>query len=611
MSLNEEQKTPDAGKLKMGSLVIDRQTRTVSSGDQILDLPDLSWRLLEALIRHAPNRVTKDQLIEEVWQGTVVSDETLTQRIKLLRKALPDDDKQRYIISIRNQGYRLRLPVSANSSGPGKAARSNLILLVAIGGLVIIALAAVIIGGPWKSREPAPESFQSLAVLPFENLSEEPDFRYFADGIHEELLTRLSRIEGLDVVSRTSVLPYRSSSLPITEIALQLGVDAVLEGSVQRAGNQVRITTQLIDGQTDHHLWAETFDRQLSMENLFAIQSEVAVAVTGALELELPGNSRSHLVELPTNNLEAYDLYLLGRFHTFQLTAENLQQAVDLLSHSVTLDREFAAAWAGLGWAYSFQGSGYTNLAPAEVYEQAREAALRALSLDSELADAHALYADILTWYDWDWEAAEREFRATLKLDPYNALGYALFLSTQLRHSESLELIENLIRRFPGNEFLHINAAWRYFNARQYDKALEQAELARNHVDYGSVVGWALLSSGRHGDALELFREELQAQPQNPSRISNLAVAHARMGNTQQSTELLSQLTSIESLQYVGADLIAAVYFELGEDEAGFEWLQKALQQRSRGLIFMQVDHVYDYLRTDPRYLALAAQVGF
>lgn len=599
--------------LHVGDLVIDVEACSVSRDGIVLDLPDLSYRLLLSLVHHAPHRVSKDQLIEEVWQGIVVSDETLSQRIRLLRQALSDDrERQRYITSIRNQGYRLVVDVSA-----GPARKSGVRLSFGLKSLLLIAVIILIGLGIFNTirilppADSAVERTHTLAVLPFADLSQNGDNRYFSDGVHEELLSRLSQIENFGVVSRTSVLPFRSTDLSIPEIARQLDVVNILEGSVRLMGNRVRITAQLIDGKSDRHIWSQTFERELTMENLFAIQAEVANNIAGALEIELSVTDRSLMVNLPTDNLDAYDNYLLGKYHTYRLTEDDLTQAVEFLVRAIEIDDGFAEAWAILGRAYSFQGSGYGNLPPDDAYSKAREAALRALTLNSELADAHSLYADILTWYDWDWAAAEREYKATLELDPFNLLGYALLLSTQLRHAEAIELVERLISRFPDDEYIHSNAAWRYLNARDYTGAIEHAVMAGGHADARGVKGWAQLSTGRIQAALELFQQDVAENPGIPVYLSNLAIAYFRNGDDQSGQETFDKLLLMAKSDFISPDIIAAVYFEQDKADEGFEWLNKALEVRSRGLIFLQVDHVYDRFRTDPRYLDLLNKMGF
>ena len=604
---------PKVKPLHVGDLVIDVEACSVSRDGNVLDLPDLSYRLLLSLVHHAPHRVSKDQLIEEVWQGIVVSDETLSQRIRLLRQALGgDSERQRYIKSIRNQGYRLVADITDDSLRKSGVKRPSILKSLLITAVIILVALGIFNAGRFLPLSgSAVEYTHTLAVLPFSDLSQNGDNRYFSDGVHEELLSRLSQIENFGVVSRTSVLPFRSTDLSIPEIARQLDVANILEGSVRLMGNRVRITTQLIDGKSDLHIWSQTFERELTMENLFAIQAEVANAIAGALEIELSVTDRILVVDLPTDNLEAYDNYLFGRYHTYRLTEDDLAQAVQFLVRAIEIDESFAEAWATLGRAYSFQGSGYGSQSPDQAYGKAREAALRSLTLNTELADAHSLYADILTWYDWDWAAAEREYKTTLELDPFNLLGYSLLLSTQLRHAEAIELVERLVRRFPGDEFIQSNAAWRYLNARDYAGAIEHAELAGGHADARGVKGWAQLSAGRIKEALALFQQDVAENPDNPVYLSNLAIAHIRNGDGQSGQEALDTLLSMAKSVFISPDIVAAVYFEQNKADEGFEWLNKALEVRSRGLIFLQVDHVYDRFRTDPRYLDLLDQMGF
>ncbi len=611
--------------LQVGDLLVDTYARTVLSNGEVVDLPDLSFRLLLALARHAPNRVGKEELIAEVWEGLEVGDETLTQRVRLLRQAISEDnDRSNYIQTIRNQGYRLAVPVvspaesarsaastteqSAQPAVPSSPASWKSALLVPIAACLVL---AVYLGFRDNAPVSSPPSAQGIAVLPFTQLATERDNDYFALGIHEELLNRLSEIEDFAVVPHRSVLPYQASDLSAAELAQALNVEAIVEGSVRLTGDQVRINAQLIDGQTDRYIWSKSFERELSIENLFAIQAELAAAIADSLQVQLSEPQRASLVSLPTEDLEAYNLYLLGRYHTSRYTPSDLAQAVALLRNAVEIDPQFGQAWASLGWAYSFQGTSYGDHPPTEVYPRAREAALRALALDSELADAHSLYGDILSWYDWDWEAAEREYRRSLELDPFNALlSYVLFLGTQLRHDEALVLVQNLLNEFPQDPAVHINAAWRYMLARDFERAISQAQLAGNHADVLAVQGWANLFMGNTGAALDLFSKDVAAKPGDSRAHSNLAVATIRNGDKERGQALLDQLLTKSEGEYVAAELIAVVFFELGELDAGFEWLGRAFAERSRGLIFLLEDPIYDGVREDPRFSRLLVRLG-
>ena len=596
----------------VGDLRVDLEAGIVSRDGQELALPELSLRLLLALLKQAPNRVSKDDLIAEVWQGGVVSDETLTQRVRLLRQALGDSLKQpRYIASVRSFGYRLVAPVVADSDIPLPRAvtpTSRIRWLVAA--VLLLCLVAGLAYSRW-TPEPSATQLHSLAVLPLSNLGADDEHDYLVDGIHHELISRLSRIGGLSVISRTSVLPFAGSDLKISEIAQQLDVEHVVEGNVQFNGDQLRVNLQLVDGSNNRSEWSQTFERDFSMEELFEIQSTVAENIALALQLELSGADRQQLVRLPTIDLANYDRYLLGRHHVYQLTQSDLAIAVDLLEQVVAVDPQYAEAWSTLGRAYGFQASGYADTPPSEAYPKALQAAQRALQLDSQLADAHSIHADVLAWFAWDWASAEDEYQKTLALDPANSAGYALFNSVLLRHERATALMESLTSRYPSNGFFRINAAWRYFSARQYQRALAEAALSQGQSDALAVRGWALLELGRSAEAIAVFEQDLVIRPNTPATQSNLAVALVRAGQVEAAMPLLEQLRDTAELRYVPATAIAAVYFAMKDADQGFQWLQRAKVERDRGIIFLQVDHAYDGYRDDQRYKQLITEMQF
>jgi TolB-like protein/DNA-binding winged helix-turn-helix (wHTH) protein/Tfp pilus assembly protein PilF len=596
-------------RFRVLDLVVDLDRETVIRGNEPIDLPDLSFRLLAVLISHAPDKVSKDDLIREIWGDVVVGDETLAQRVRLLRQALNEDSQSpRYFSSVRGRGYRLICDVNPIGEIAGRGRKSFGLIGVAV---VSIAIAALWFFNPQRFESPPAPSVNTIAVLPFVDLSADQSYRYFADGMHEELLTRLADIAGLNVSSRTSVETFRSSSISLPEIAEQMGVGAIIEGSVRIDEDRVRITVQLIEAQTDQHLWAETFDRTLSVQSIFSIQEEVARQIAQAMELEYRKSFEPKPVQLPTDNIDAYSAYLLGRYHTFRQTPDDLAIAISFLEQATTLDPDFAEAFAALGWAYSFLGTSYGNVPPREVYPQAKEAALRALALDSELSDARTLYADILTWYDWDFEAAEREYRKTLELNPLNVLGYALFLSSQERQVEAIELIERRLQAHPDDAYVHVNAAWRYRSAGQYKRAIEEAERAGDHPDARSVLGYSFLSIEDTRRAIEVFKSDLEDKGRLPQQLSNLAVAYYKSGQRKEAQELLTELEAMAATEFFSPALLSAVYFAADDADNGFDSLQQAVEARVREVIFLQVDSMLDGWRDDPRYLELIRTVGF
>ncbi len=307
---SQEAKTIDQRPLlRVDDLLVDFKRRTVRRGSEMLELTDRSFRLLEVLISHAPERVDKDQLIAEVWDDAVVSDDTLAQRVRLLRQSIGDNSqKPLYIAAVRGRGYRLIPPPrefgTAQSNGLPRAAWLAIVTMVLVGTSLM-----------WRSTN-GPEPVGSvrmqsvLAVLPFTDMSATRDHQFFADGMHEQLLSRLAQIDELAVISRPAVEPYRDSEVRLPEIAEQLGADAVIEGSVRVDHDRLRVTVQLIDGASDEHIWAADFDRQLSVQDIFSVQEEVANKIAAALRLEYANEADDNVV-LPTQNLEAYNLYYL------------------------------------------------------------------------------------------------------------------------------------------------------------------------------------------------------------------------------------------------------------------------------------------------------------
>jgi len=595
------------GRFRVLDLQIDLGRETVSRAKQAIDLPELSFRLFAVLIRHAPHRVSKDELITEVWDDVVVSDETLAQRVRLLRQALGEDSQNpRYFSSVRGRGYRMICDVKPLGEPASSSKTKNSLM-----GAALLAIVALLFFNNLQDDSPPAQSENSIAVLPFADLSASQDYGYFADGMQEELLTHLTDIGGLHVSSRTSVAPYRSTDLGIPEIAERLGVSAIIEGSVRIDGDRVRITVQLIDAQSDQHLWADTFDSTLSVQNIFSIQEEVATRIAEAMQLEYMRDAEPEPVQLPTGSLDAYSAYLLGRYHTFRQTPDDLELAVANLERATTLDPEFAEAFASLGWAYSFLGTSYGNVPPREVYPQAKAAALNALALDSDLADARTLYADILTWYDWDFDAAEREYKKTLRLDPLNVLGYALFLGSQGRHAEAIELIERRIQAQPDDIYVRVNAAWRFLSAGQYERALEEAVLAGNHPDAPAVLGWATHALGDTRGAIGVFESDLEDRGRLPSQLSRLAIVYFLSGRDTEASELLAELEAIALREYFSPALLAEVYFAAGDVDNGFVFLQRAVDARAREMIFLQVNRSLNDWHDDPRYLDLVKAIGF
>ena len=592
--------------LRILDLEIDRHSGTVFLHGEVLDLPDLSYRLLLTLAERAPALVSKDELISIVWNDVVVSDEALMQRVKLLRQAIGDDGQQpRYIASVRGRGYRLIAPIQSQAakSTPPRIGKKSIAMMLAL------ALAGAALLSYLRLNQDVDPPIPKLAVLPFDDLSEDGSYGYFADGIHEELLARLSELSGVQVVSRTSTRQFRNTQSDVPTIARLLGATDVIEGSVRVSGDDVRITVQLIDAATDEHTWTQSFNRKLTVSNLFEIQDAVAARVAGAL-----GSGVSQPVpdarELPTTSTEAYDLYLLGRWHTYRLTPDQLDLASEFLQQAVALDPEFAEAWATLASAYSFLGSRSGGAAPHDTYPLARQAALRALELDDSLDFAHAAYANILTWYDWDFERAEAEYQRAKALNPNLVLGYALLLSIQHRHAEAIELMNGLLTTLPIDDWAKVNLGWRLLHAERFEEAVSELAGLSSHADAAIIRGSALSALGRTQDAAAEFESELRRRGRTPTLLANLAATRFLAGQLAEGNALLHELEAMTAETYLSPAGLAMVHFAAGNRDRAYELLDTAIEQRDRGAIFLGVNPYFRNERTEPRFQRLLTRIG-
>lgn len=599
----------------IGDLLLEPNQRLLWRGREKIQLPKLSYELLLSLVRHAPGIVSTDQLLTEVWGEVVVGEETVKQRISLLRQALGESNEcPAYIESIRGVGYRLVVPVSVARAKRTSVFRFKTTVLAMMGLLTLSivvwnfnelrnSIAPVISKGPW-----------SVAVLPFEDLSAGSDKAYFSDGIHEEIITRLSGVNGLAVTSRTSVLPYRNVQKNLREIARELQVNLIIEGSVRHSGDRVRITVQLIDAANDDHLWAENYDRPLSVSELFDIQSDVAGQIAKALETELIVDDQGAAQDLPTDSISAYDNYLLGRYHLWRGNADDLLRSIDFFEEAIAEDAEFMRAHVGLGHALTFAGTSYGWLAPQEAFPLAEKQAAQALRIAPNSAEALALHGDILAWYHWNWAEAEAAYQKAMVADGDIVLGYMLLLAALNRNDEALRLTEQSIKRSPRDQWVRTNAAWRFLGAGEPQRAIAEANIAIEINDtYGDAFesrGWANLTLDNTDLALSDFTRNAEIQNRSPASLAALAVANIQAGNHQEAGNLLDELLALRANRFVPPEEIARVYTQLGDFDAAIHWLEQAYADRSRGLMFLNVNASWDPIRNDPRFQDLCRKLG-
>ena len=451
------------------------------------------------------------------------------------------------------------------------------------------------------ATEPAPES---IAVLPFVNMSSDPEQEYFSDGISEELLNLLAQIPGLQVTSRSSAFSFKDKNLEIPEIARRLNVAHVLEGSVRKSGDQVRITAQLIDARSDTHLWSETWDRTL--DDIFAVQDEIAADVAEQLQVELLGVKPVVRAIDP----EAYALFLQARQLAYQFTEESLDRSNELYRAALEIDPDYAAAWAGLSANYGNQAA--YGLGPLEESNRlAREAANRALEINPDFAPALAGLGAIEIWYDLDFGAAASHYSRALALDPTNPeilLGAVLLTEVLDRGAEAMEVYEYLIPRDPINPSLHSAMAFAYLNDGRYEESLESARttlsLSPEFIGSHYSAGGAIENLGDPEAALA----ETEKEVYEPYRLLGLSRIHNAMGHPAESDAALQEL--IDRYADGWAYNIAYTYALRGEADPAFEWLDRAIENRDAGLAQLGSTRVFANIEDDPRWLPLLERLG-
>ena len=467
-------------------------------------------------------------------------------------------------------------------------------------------------------------AIRSVAVLPLDNLSGDQEQQYFTDGMHEALIAELGQLGAIDVISRTSSMLYRNTDKSAPEIASELGVDALIEGSVLRVGDDVRITLQFIDARTDAHLFARSFERKL--EDILSMQASVARAVTEAIEVSLTPEAEARLASTRTVNPEAYDLWLRGNYFLdaqSPLDPESSQRALDAFQGAVALAPDYAPAYAGMALSYLNLGGWWSPLSPKEYFPQALEAANQAVELDRDLADAHFVLGRIRGLYLWDWGGAQAAFARAMALEPTDASngfgmgGYANFLTAMGRYDEAIEVARRAVEIEPFAFWAHSEIAFALVMAGRHDEALmameDAMELMPSHFD-ANVVGkvFIYLAIGDKERAEELLPPvNMVKESFNINAVGWIAYCYARVGRQPEAQDLRDYLLTRRSQGYVSEHLIALAYLGIGEQDEALEWLERGIDERDSMAVWLKEHFVYDELRSDPRFQKLLGRMSF
>jgi eukaryotic-like serine/threonine-protein kinase len=511
---------------------------------------------------------------------------------RLLSSSAPTDR-----IPERRLGVGMRIPLAAWTA--------LALLLALVLGLNVGGVRDQLFGA--KAHAP----IRSLVVLPLANLSGDPEQEYFADGMTEALITDLSKIGSLKVISPASSMQYKEEKKALPKIARELGVDGIVQGSVMRAGNRVRISTQLISATTEQHLWAESYERDF--KDILGLQGEVAQAIANEIRIHLTPQEQARLAIAQPVNTEAYQLYLKGRFFWSKATEEDYRASKKYFEHALEIDPNYALALSGLAnyfWATD-------ELSPQVAMPKAKDYALRALAIDDTLSDAQTTLADVKFNADWDWQGAEKQFKRAIELNPNDAeahRAFSVFLSAMGRPQEALTEIQTAQRLNPLSLITSSDVGWAYYFARQYDRAIEQCqetlELDPNFVGAHDCLGSAYLGKGNYAKAIAECQRATAGSGNDFLRAAGLGRAYALAGRTAKAQEVLQKLHSGWERRYVPPYFLATVHAALGETDQAFTWLEKAYELRDTNLTWLKVDDAVDPLRSDVRFRELMSRVG-
>jgi TolB-like protein/Tfp pilus assembly protein PilF len=458
------------------------------------------------------------------------------------------------------------------------------------------------------------KSIPSIGVLPFRDMSPEKDQGYFGEGIAEDIISNLTKIKGLHVVARTSSFSFRDSQDDIKKIGRKLGVGTILEGSIRKIEERIRVTVQLIDVENGYHLWSERYDRVI--KDMFEIQDEISLSITDRLEVNIGEDMSAAPTKHQTENPDAYCLYLKGRFFWNMRTGESLNKAIEFFEEALEIDDNYALAYAGLSDVYRALPD-YTSYSPREAYEKARAMAHKAIDIDNSLSEAHTSLAVILN-NTFDWEGAEKEFIKAIESNPGYATAhhwFALFYMYRARFAEAIEEIGKAYSLDPLSLPINRDTGTVYYYAGRYDEAIvalhKTLELDPNFSLVHELLGRAFLKKGMFEEALKEFETEKGfSRSWRPVLDAWIIIAYMEMGVKKKAEELLEDLKRKSKEAYMPPYSLSWIYFALGDVEQGFQWLEKAYNERDSWLCEIKVEPVFDKVRQDPRFTALLKKIG-
>jgi TolB-like protein/DNA-binding winged helix-turn-helix (wHTH) protein/Tfp pilus assembly protein PilF len=603
---------------------LDTASGELHKNGQTIALPPKVFGLLLALVDHPDEVVTREELRTKLWAADtfVEFDDSLNHAVKKLRQALGDSaDNPRFIETLPRYGYRFIAPVeveqpSVTKSTPEPRQDRTIVAAVALA-TALVAVSVLFFWNPgnWRSHLAArvghPE-IRALAVLPLANLSGDPQEEYFADGMTDALITDLAKLHEVKVISRTSVMRFKEVKKPLAEIAQSLGVDGILEGTVQRSAGRLRITLQLVRAPADEHVWAQSYERDT--RDILALQSEIAQAVAHEIKIALTSEESASLARPRSVNPEAYEAYLKGLSHWYRISPEHLAAALEYFQLALEKDPNYALAYVGVANVWLLRSDAGFML-PAEAYPKSKAAIARALELDNSVSEAHITYANIVGPYDRDWAAAEREYRHGVELNPNNADGhfmYSDFLISMKRTEEWDREVRRTLELDPFNPFFQCFYGWHLIYLGRYNEAIAQLQkVLATEPDFSSAhmgLWGAYYKKKMYSEALSEAKAFYGAL--HDEEVESVLARVAPQGYSAAMHAAADVLAVRSRTKHVPAVRIARLYAHAGDAEDALRWLERAHEQRETPLTHLAVAWDWEVLRDDVRFQDLVRRSG-
>ena len=597
-------------RFRFHDFLLDAADRRLTKGETVVHLEPKAFDVLLFLLQNPERLVTKEQIVHGVWSHAYVSDNSLTRCIHQIRGALDDDaDHPTYIETVAGSGYRFIARVTTDvqthtetasetvTDEAGDRYRLAAILVV----LVVVGLAIA-----WFSTRQDDPAIERIAVLPLQNLTGDEGQEYFVQGVHDALIAELSRAVSVDVISRTSVMVFADSELPATEIASQLNVDAFIEGTVLRAGDNLTVTAQLIAVSPERHLWADRYHSDV--EDLFAITTDIVADIASEVALEISPASGAATYAQGSVEQEAYEAYLLGRFHLQQRSPDGYRIAQQNYKRAIELDPDFAPPYAGL--AHTFGSAAIFGLvSPADGFTEAYRLAKESIRLDNDLAEGHRILAGIEFYWKWNWVEAEIRARRALELDPNAANGYrflAEILSATGRHDEAFAAIEHARGIDPLPPISQFKPVLILYLQRDFERAIQRARTALEHYPAYWQGHWllclSLAATGDTDEAVNSCESAATLSEEASMALGTLGYALALNADHAEALSIAAALEQRSQNSYVGPANIAVIYAATGDIDRAFELLEQGYAVRDQQLVHAHHSALFDTLRSDPRF---------